>query len=260
MMQDPLYPISAHYIRNVQEILRADRKDLLSRVQTGAHAGVDEETIQVYIDGTTVQVKKKLEAVAYLYLDQIYIRSLTQTISQIALMYPGSGMPGYITREERDKVKGEVAYAMELISSILSQRNEAIQKTIFSGVKGISRLVNETKDEITQKWFGKIEESVRVGMMHTWNYAAWSRIQKYSTGKQWVSGPVSDVPDHPGMNGSILPVDTPFKVPEFHPGGDKRRKPVPGCEMMYPGDTTFTPDIQHLVGCWCRVEPAEFFG
>jgi hypothetical protein len=255
MTTDPLSPLSTAFIRHVQDKLREDRKDMLSRIRDHAHKGADEETIQILIDGTTIQIMKRIETAALLYVDQIYIRSLNRIIGDISQVIPG--IPAYITKEDREKIISEVSYLMSLVQGSLSDRNESIRKIILFDKQGISGRINEANNEITRRWMPKVEKAIRIGMMHAWNAAAWSRIKEYSSGKRWVSGPSSEVPDHPEMDGIIIPVNSLFKVPDFHPGGDKRRKPVPGCEMLYPGDVSQAPDPHHLAGCWCRIEAAE---
>jgi hypothetical protein len=255
MTPDPLSPQSTAFIRHVQDKLREDRKDMLSRIRDHAHKGADEETIQILIDGTTSQIMKKIETAALLYIDQIYIRSLNRIIGDISLVTPG--IPAYITQDDRSRIPGEVQYLMSLVQTVLHDRNESIRKIILYDKQGISGRINEASNDITRRWIPEIGTVVRIGMMHAWNAAAWSRIKEYSPGKRWVSGPSSESPDHPEMDGVIVPVHELFKVPDFHPGGDKRRKPVPGCEMLFPGDVSRSPDPHHLAGCWCRIEAAE---
>lgn len=256
MTADFLAPISVSFIRHTQDDLRVDRKDMLSRVRDGAHKGADEETIQIFIDGTTANIMRKIETAALLYIDQVYMRSLNRVIGEISLIT--SGIPAYITQADRDKVADEVRYTMSLVKSVLTDRNDSIRKIILFDKQGISGRINEANNEITRKWMPAIETAIRSGMMHAWNAAAWSRIKDYSSGKRWVSGPTSEMPDHPEMNGQVISVDAQFQVSEFHPEGNKRRKVVPACEMLYPGDISSSPDQQHLSGCWCRIEAAVF--
>lgn len=254
MTLDHLSPLSGSFIRQIQDLCRTDRKNLLQRIRDGAHSGVDEDTILILIDGTTAQLKRTLEPRVLFFLDQIYLRSLNRTIGEISLLTPG--IPAYITQADRDLIKEEVGYTMSLVAALLVTRNESISKTVFDNTKGVSGRINDASNEITRRWIPEMEQAIRIGMMHAWNIAAWSRIKEYSSGKRWVSGPVSDNPDHPDLNGMVIPVNDTFKVPEFHPDGNKRRKPVPACEMMFPGDITLSPDPQHLAGCWCRIEAA----
>lgn len=255
MKYDPLLQVSGPYTKQILGILREERENLIKRIRSKFTQHSNGEELEITILGTSEYTLRQIRTIIEQFTSQIYLSGVSRAINDVSRSdthFPTS-VPAYITKQDQDNAKDESSYPFNLISASFELRNEAIGKVILSRKAGMTTLIEELVSQMNRVWIPRMEEDIRIGMVHSYNAGYFTRVQGYGVYKRWISGS-----DHEILDDKTVPVDEPFNVPEY-PDPENILQKVPGCKMMYPGDISDDPDRRQLIGCFCRIEPVKFY-
>lgn len=257
MPGDPIYPLNSQFTRNILDIFRTSRDSLKNHLRNELiQSSLDPERIEFIIDGSHVSIRKRIKPVAERFIRLLYISAIDKTIHQIGTEDPLVQFVTEFTQADEDRITQVVDLYTTDIIRILADQKEFILKYIEGTRKetSVTQSVRQISDLITQTTLPEVDLYTNNVSLYTYNFSAFTLINAYCPFKEWIYiGDGIDHSSHEELNGMIIQSGVPFKVPAFHPKGDKRTREIPECELMYPGDRSDDPPLEQVSKCRCTI-------
>lgn len=271
MAVDPIRPIRTAYIFQLLKLIRQARDSMIRNVRplviSPSPLDIDELERMVELSLTrNLDIKGK--AIVETYLKLGFERGIDYTVGRIqaeSTLAEARIVAGVDwTRPDMKAIEELSKLSLADLKGINADLGRKVLRVIVEDDKkglGITRIAKDINTQFNTIGLPRAEVIARTSINQSYNKAAWERILKYAPYKMWIATVPSERtrPSHKEMHHVIIPSDQPFEVPAFKPSPNSK-KMVPACQMQYPGDISFGPDLAQIINCRCTVGPKFTLG
>ncbi len=268
-MRDPTRNQRAEVMKAMLSGVALARKDALDRIRRELIAGNGLQNLadlQPGIDNLNSAMSLRLAKLLDSAIGNTYKSSILRTIAEIdrTPKPPGTGRIEFaldFTRPDQIAIDNITALGRTDLTGMSSELTRQVMHAIARadkqglGVNKIAEIVHGTYREIAVP---RAKVIVRTTLNNAHNHAAFDRIRRYATHKQWIAtvGGASGERtrnSHKQMHKVVVEVEDYFEVPAYKP--TPRSKTVPACQLLFPGDVSTDPPAGQTIACRCTLAP-----